>query len=292
MKKVYRGENGEKKTEEIMKCDKFINRFLLRANKFVEYACFQYGAYNRAISGIPDSNYISDFQYFVFFKSTKSLYSIRKLLDLGHIEDVFILLRTMFEGYLASRFIDEEYNDDLLRDFIFVPQLIARRKIIFQDNVAKDRETKELIEYIQRNPSQMKLGKDKNYFSDFYAYLCNYAHCNFSILPCYLDDNNMFTLYGKTNEYLARILVLFVYVKIFESIVTVEGEDFINKREESECYNLVIEATIYLYNELDKFSKYECKEVNPELNKHMKNMFKEMKKSLKDEIGSVKKDFL
>lgn len=28
-----------------------------------------------------------------------------------HIEDVFILLRTMFEGYLASRYIDEKYVD-------------------------------------------------------------------------------------------------------------------------------------------------------------------------------------
>lgn len=34
------------------KCDKLINSFLLRGNKFVEYACFQYGAYNAAISGM------------------------------------------------------------------------------------------------------------------------------------------------------------------------------------------------------------------------------------------------
>lgn len=75
---------------------------MLRGNKFVEYACFQYGAYNAAISGEPDAHYISDFQYFVFVKSTKSLKSIRTLLDMGHIEDVFILLRTMFEGYLDA----------------------------------------------------------------------------------------------------------------------------------------------------------------------------------------------
>lgn len=51
-----------------------------------------------AINGEPDANYISDFQYFVFVKSTKSLKSIRTLLDMEHIEDVFIILRTMFEG--------------------------------------------------------------------------------------------------------------------------------------------------------------------------------------------------
>lgn len=75
---------------------------------------------------------------------------------------------------------------------------------------------------------------NKRYFSDFYAYLCNYAHCNYSILDCYLDENNMFTLSGKKDEYLIRILVLFVYTKTFESIVTVEGEDFLDKREGSD----------------------------------------------------------
>lgn len=67
------------------------------------------------------------------------------LLDMGHIEDVFILLRTMFESYLASRYIDEKYEDKLLNDFIFVPQLIAHRKVIYQDEFAVYRETKELI---------------------------------------------------------------------------------------------------------------------------------------------------
>lgn len=62
------------------------------------------------VSGEPDAHFISDFQYFVFTKSTKSLESIRTLLKIGHIEDVFILLRTMFEGYLASRYIDENYD--------------------------------------------------------------------------------------------------------------------------------------------------------------------------------------
>ena len=41
----------EQRLKEIKKCDKLINSFLLRGNKVVEYACFQYGAYNAAISG-------------------------------------------------------------------------------------------------------------------------------------------------------------------------------------------------------------------------------------------------
>lgn len=53
------------KQKEIKECDKFINRYILRARKFIEYACFQYGKYNYAISQTPSADFISDFQYFV-----------------------------------------------------------------------------------------------------------------------------------------------------------------------------------------------------------------------------------
>lgn len=276
----------------VIQCDKLINKFLLRGKAFVEYACFQYGQFNYIMGEKPDARFIDDFQYFVFTKSTKTLESIRTLLDLGHMEDVLVLLRTMLEGYLASRFINEEYDDELLNDFIFVPRLISHRKVIYEHGEAKNRESRELVDFIQRNPSQLKLGKDKAYFSDFYDYLCNYAHCNFSILQCYLDENNMFTCEKETNAYMVRVLVLFVYLKIFESIVTVQGEDFIDARTEQECYKLVIDVTKFVYEQLEFFIKYECKDVNVELNRHMQKMFKNMKKSLKEELGSVKKDFV
>lgn len=272
-------------------CNKLINNYLLRSKDFVEYACYQYGWVNSQISGKADARFISDFQYFVFTKSTKSLYSIRTLLREGKMEDVLIILRSMFEGYLASRYIDENYDETLLNDFLFIPQLIAHRKIIFDGDVAKDRESKSQVEFVQRDPSKMKMGKDKNYFHELYEYLCNYAHCNYSILGCYIDDNGMFTYEKETNAFLVRVLVLFVYTKLFESIVTVEGEDFLDCRTEKECYKLVEKVTIFLDEELECFSKYDS-DVNPELNKHMKNMFKNMRKSLKEEVGSVKKDFL
>ena len=77
--------------DENKKCDKLINRYLLRGKKFVDYACFQYGAYNAAISGKADAHFIDDFQYFVFTKSTKSLEAIRILLKNGKYEDVLII---------------------------------------------------------------------------------------------------------------------------------------------------------------------------------------------------------
>lgn len=93
-------------------------------------------------------------------------------------------------------------------------------------------------------------------------------------------------------EDMAKVMTLFVYIKLFESIVTVEGEDFLNSREEKECYKLVRESTKFIYDRLEEFSKYNCKTASDELNRHMRNMFKNMRSSLKEEVGSIKKDFL
>ena len=280
------------KEQAIIECDKLINRFIFRSKKFIEYGCFQYGKYQYAISKKIDAYFVDDFQYFVFTKSTKTLESIRTLFDLGHTEDVFVLTRTMFEGYLASRYMEEKYEDSLINDSIFIPQLIAQRKVIYDGGEAKLRETNEIIEFLQRNPSQMKLGKDKRYFYDLYGFLCDFAHCIFSILYYYIDSQDCYTCDNVVNPFLARVIVLFVFTKLFESIVTVEGEDFEDNNEEKECYKLVEESTKLLYGYLDYFSQFDSQNVEQELNEHMKNMFKEMKKSLKEELGSVKKDFL
>lgn len=242
------------------------------------------------MSGKPDAHYISDFQYFVFTKSTKSLMSIRTLLHDKRNEDVLIILRSMFEGYLASRYIDENYSEQLLNDFLFVPQLIAHRKIIYDGKVAVDSD-KNIIDFIQRNPSQLKLGKDKKYYFELYDYLCNYAHCNYSILSCYLNEQGLFSCDEEVNGLLARVLVLFVYTKIFENVVTVDGEDFLDSKTETKCYDLVKEVTLFLDQTLGSFSKYDS-DVNKELNKYMKCMFKKMRESLKEEVGSVNKDFI
>lgn len=59
-------------------CNKFINQYLLRSRKFVEYACFRYGYYNAQISGKIGNGFVDDFQYFVFTKSIKSLVGFKK----------------------------------------------------------------------------------------------------------------------------------------------------------------------------------------------------------------------
>lgn len=52
------------------------------------------------------------------------------------------------------------------------------------------------------------------------------------------------------------------------------------------------ESTKFIYDRLKEFSKYNCKTASDELNRHMRNMFKNMRSSLKEEVGSIKKDFL
>ena len=74
--------------------------------------------------------------------------------------------------------------------------------------------------------------------------------------------------------------------------IQLQGEDFINLREEKECYKLVRESTKFIYDRLEEFSKYSCETQSEELNKHMQKMFKNMRSSLKEEVGSLKKDFL
>ena len=105
-------------------------------------------------------------------------------------------------------------------------------------------------------------------------------------------DDGQFSCDKSDNIYMAKVMTLFVYIKLFESIVTVEGEKFLNSREEKECYKLVRESTKFIYDRLKEFSKYNCKTASDELNRHMRNMFKNMRSSLKEEVGSIKKDFL
>ena len=77
----------------------------------------------------------------------------------------------------------------------------------------------------------------------------------------------------------------------------IEGEDYYDFNEEKKCYDLVIESLLYQ----DKLIVEVLKKIeddtasNPQrekFNKKMKEMLKAMKKSLKEKLGSVNKDFL
>ena len=106
-------------------------------------------------------------------------------------------------------------------------------------------------------------------------------------------NNADFTIFNLevplTDKKILLINVALIYLHL---PIQLQGEDFINLREEKECYKLVRESTKFIYDRLEEFSKYSCETQSEELNKHMQKMFKNMRSSLKEEVGSSKKDFL
>ena len=106
-------------------------------------------------------------------------------------------------------------------------------------------------------------------------------------------NNADFTIFNLevplTDKKILLINVALIYLHL---PIQLQGEDFINLREEKECYKLVRESTKFIYDRLEEFSKYSCETQSEELNKHMQKMFKNMRSSLKEEVGSLKKDFL
>ena len=113
-----------------------------------------------------------------------------------------------------------------------------------------------------------------------------------------MDESLGFTVYKNNYPVVTRFFVIFVFTKLFEHIVTVNGEDFYNSREEENCYKLAKDSLMYqdrLLNQLieaiDRDTALNPNEPNY-FNKKIKEMFKAMKRSLREKIGSVKKDFL
>jgi hypothetical protein len=272
----------------IVSLDKLLNRFIFEAKKFVWYAAFPYGLADLIKENVKSNKLTYDYEYFAFTKSTKTLFSIKELLKIDNNEDALMLVRSIFENYLSARYLNE--NPEKIDNFLMHPVMLAVSHYIVDEGIILNR-NKEIIGRIE-NPSNFKIGKDKGYFYDFYGFLCTFSHSNFGISDCYLDHNFQFTLEKKNYLLLTRLFVIFVFTKIFEMVVTVEGEDFIDRRTEKNCYDLV-EKSLKLQGEVfdflildyappeDDFYKYQFKK--------MREMFKAMKKSLKEELGSIKK---
>ncbi|WCT53836.1 DUF5677 domain-containing protein [Paenibacillus kyungheensis] len=275
--------------ELIKKLDKIINKFVFESRKFVEYSSFPYGLLNDIKFQKKTIQLVYDFEYFVFTKSLKTLISIKNLLKEDLNEDVFILVRSIFENYLSCRYLHE--NDDKIDQFIEHPLRISLAHYNVQQDGSIVNRDKEIIGK-QENPSKFKLGADKNYFYNFYDLLSTYAHCNFGIVGNYLDENFNYTVTKVNDSLLVRMIVVFVFSKLFELIVTVDGEDFKDVRTEKNSYQLVKDAIQLLESALDELKDYynsSKNETNKYINKRMKELMKDMKKSLKEELGSVPK---
>lgn len=275
----------------IKEMDKLINRFIFQSRKFVGYAAFTYGLRDYEIVGVKSEKLTYDFEYFAFTKSTKTLMSIRQLLKENYNEDAMILIRSIFENYLACRYFNE--NGTKYDEFIFNPiQIALAHYNISVDGTIVNRKQEE-VGKATGNPNTFKMGKDKNYYYDYYDFLCRFAHCNFGVSHCFIEENGHYSVNKVNYVILVRFFTLFSFARLFEHVVTVEGEDFLNTTTEKACYQLVYDSIAFLEEIIeDLLEMYKHDENNEMLkfrNKRMRNMFKGMKKSLKEEIGSVKK---
>ncbi|MGG4219442.1 hypothetical protein ABEW32_14570 [Paenibacillus jamilae] len=144
----------------------------------------------------------------------------------------------------------------------------------------------------QENPSAFKTGLDKVYYTPFYEILSRFSHCNFGTIDCYIEDNT-FTIDKNNNPLLIRLFVVFVFSKLFELVVTVEGEDFLDARTEKRCYKLVIESCeiqLKIMDYLISIYQSDMHDTFMYRNKRMKKLLKGMKRSLQEELGSVRKN--
>lgn len=278
----------------VKEMDKLINRFILRAKKFVECSAFPYGTADLLRRPEATNKLTYDHEYFNFTKSTKTLVSARALLKLNHNEDVLILVRSLFENYISSRYLNE--NDEEFEDLTITSLKLFFAEYNYSNGKIIDREGNVISE--RKDPSKFKLGKDAKYYTDFYSILSSVGHSNFGIVGWYMNENMLFTIEKNNYPVITRFFVLFVFTKLFEHVVTVEGEDFESSSEEKLCYKLVIDSLLYQDNLIPQIIEaLKCDltanpNTAPFFTKRLIKMLKGMQKSLREELGSVNKPFL
>lgn len=199
------------------------------------------------------STYIYEFDYFVMTKSTKTLMAIRRLLNNNKLpmnEDIFILVRSLLENYIISQYVrssfhsyDSEKVKNVIADFFINPYEMAmghakkeRKKGSYVVTNDKD----EILGKLITGPSKYVDDKEQKFFRPLYDYLCKFSHCNFDVMYCYFESENMsFTTEKVNNSFWALICTLFTFTKLFENIVLAKGEDLDNRRR---CFNVLYDS--------------------------------------------------
>ncbi|MGF7185521.1 hypothetical protein GGQ84_001612 [Desulfitispora alkaliphila] len=301
-------------------CHKMLNSLILKSRHFCKYAApdalgdilMVYLSSGKVPDELLFSKKLSyDYDYFAFTKSTKSLMAIKCLLNDDKYffnEDCFMLIRSIFECHIMSRYIREHIDienerENVIKKFIVNPLSVTFNHYTLQGYNIFDTSGNKVGSIPM--PNNFIAGNDKLYYSDFYQFLCQYTHCSFGALTCYYGEKQ-FT-YSKNNFSLLTLLFsLFVFTKIYEGVVTVKGEDLGDTKEEKIFYDLAYDS-LELQNRLfdyliDYYEKKPQEEVNRILEKYLgdgsydgtdkkiANMLANMKASLLDsEIGSLNK---
>ncbi|KIL07344.1 hypothetical protein SR42_14265 [Clostridium botulinum] len=304
------------------KCIKMLNRLINKARDFGNISCVPDGLMNimkiyLSTGIVPDElKYSSqigyDYDYFAFSKSTKSLLAIRQLLNSKEYiftEDCFMLIRSIFENHILSRYVRENIDNDKTRRDVVDNFILAPLGISFDFYISKGRagvfsQENEKIGDI-KNPSSLIMGMEKEYYRSLYSFLCQYTHCSYGAASCYLNKGS-FNCYGNNFFILTYLLTIFVFTKMYEGVVTVNGEDLVDTRTMKAYYNLAydslelqMEMIDYL---IDYYNNVPSNDINIVIEKYIgvgkfdnsnlkiSNMLKKMKESLFDnEIGNLNK---
>jgi len=302
-------------------CHNMLNKMILRAKEFCDEFCVPDGLgeiltvysetgiipekklYNRALS--------YDYDYFAFTKSTKSLIAIKHLLNNKSYffnEDCFMLIRSIFECHIMSRYVREHIDIEsetqtVIKKFIVNPLAVTFNFFTLQGTSVIDDSGNKAGTIPM--PHSFIIGDDKLYYSDFYSFLCQYTHCSFGALSCYIDKE-LFTYIKENFSLLTLLFTLFVFTKIYEGVITVNGEELGCIKNEKKFYNLAydsLELQIELFDNLICFYSNKQKDkINIVLEKYLGcglyddidskivKMLVNMKKSLYDtEIGNLNK---
>lgn len=245
--------------ELIIQCKKMINRLISNSRKFCDTSCIPDGLINilmlsKKLGYIHDelkfSNTLSyDYDYFAFIKSTKSLIAIRELLnckkDNAFCEESFMLVRSIFENHILSRYVRENIDNEDRREEIVKNFILAPLGISFNYYISHGRkgvytlDNKKIGDIM--NPRSVRSGKEIEYYDDFYSFLCQYTHCSFGALPSYYKDG-LFSYKENDFSLLAHFFAIFVFTKIYEGVVTVNGEDLINRYSMKSYYDLAYDS--------------------------------------------------
>ncbi len=206
-----------------------------------------------------------DYDYFVFAKSTKTLMAIRELLNCKEhcfTEDCFSLIRSIFENHILSRHLREnidivsgEAKKQLIKNFISAPLGLtfdyyskrSRFEIVSKDNEVIGKEI---------TPKSVASTFDREYYSLFYPFLCQYTHCSFGVATDYYGESGYTAQKDNGNKLLAYALALFAFSKVYEGIITVDGEDFIDKKHMKQCYDLAYDSLEFQIRLFDALIEY------------------------------------
>ncbi|MBE6022238.1 MAG: hypothetical protein E7231_03260 [Cellulosilyticum sp.] len=284
---------------------------------FCRICAYPRGAYNvenNAHFGSNDVCYNMFFDDFDFYALTKSTKTLRAILFINQEhnynfnEDTFILIRSIFENYLFSRYYDnQEDSKQLFKDFLSNPlELMIGNLYILNKSIVKRQDNKQVGKIIT-GPKDFLLGLDSTYYSMFYSFLCSFSHCNFSNISSYIHEY-IFTLNKNIYRIESLLFTLFTFTKLLEEIITVDGESFIDDSNEKHFYDLVYDSlqiqhkifsyliTKYSYPQTEEPIIYLYLKANNSdpsnynsRHKQFKKMLIKMKNSLKDNIGDLDK---